>query len=77
MDFSDVFCLFGVGSRALSTGKGLESVAAQVSEFDENSSSFGETCRVLLKCCWKSIFAKTLAIFCFSFRYPTGSNGFE
>ena len=27
--------------------------------------------------CGKSIFAKTLAKICFSFRYPTGSNGFE
>ena len=34
--------MFGVGSRALSAGKGLETVAALVSDFDENSSGFVE-----------------------------------
>ena len=37
-----IFWISGVGSRALSIGKGLESVAALVSDFDENSSSFVE-----------------------------------
>ena len=69
-----IFGVFGVKSRALSTGKGLESVAALVSDFDENSSSFGDTCRVLLEVDFRK---KTLAKCCFSFRYPTGSNGFE
>ena len=41
-----IFWISGVGSRALSTGKGLEAVAALVFEFDKNSSSFGQTCRV-------------------------------
>ena len=35
-----IFGVFGVKSRALSIGKGLESVAALVSDFDENSLSF-------------------------------------
>ncbi len=34
--------MFGVGSRALSTGKGLEFIAALVCEFDGNPLSFGE-----------------------------------
>ena len=41
---SILFSIFGVGSRALSTGKDLESVAALVSEFEQNSSSFADTC---------------------------------
>ena len=37
-----IFWISGVESRALSIGKGLESVAALVSDFDENLLSFVE-----------------------------------
>ena len=43
-----IFGVSGVGSRALSIGKGLEAVGAVVFEIDENSSSFGHTCRIFL-----------------------------
>ncbi len=56
--------------RALWTGKGLESVAALISDFDGNLLSFVDFL-------FKSNFTRTLAKFCFSFRYPTGSNEFE
>ena len=38
-----IFGVAGVGSRALSIGRGLEAVGALVFEIDENSSSFGYT----------------------------------
>ena len=63
----------GVGSRALSIGRGLEAVAALVFEIDENSSSFGHSSLNFLQADFRKNSSKIL----FSFRYPTGSNGFE
>ena len=40
--------MFGVFGVKLQAGKGLESVAALVFEFDENSLSFDQTCSVFL-----------------------------
>ena len=43
-----IFGDFGVKSRALSIGKGLEAVGALVFEFDKKSSSVGKKMHVFL-----------------------------